>query len=260
MRRDELVWLHAVTRDVPADRFAGAVGVGGDAVRLVTVGGLTAVVGGVPAAEFGEDPLRRNLEDLAWLEVVARAHHRVVDAVARAGPVVPMRLATVYRDDDRVGEVLADRRDDLSAVLDRLAGRAEWGVKAYAVPGAAVAAVDREVRDDRPGLAYLRRRQAQLSSAELAQQAALRAAERVHDVLGRHAAAARRHPPQDRRLTGRAGWMVLNGAYLNGADHAGDFAVLVGTLAGRHPELHLEVTGPWPPYSFAGLDMAELGR
>jgi hypothetical protein len=47
--------------------------------------------------------------------------------------------------------------------------------------------------------------------------------------------------------------MILNAAYLVADDRDGDFAAAVDSLAAGHPALRLEITGPWPPYSFAGL-------
>ena len=60
---------------------------------MITVGGLTAIVGDVGDRDYGEAALRRHLEDLDWLARTARAHHAVLAAVAERGPVVPMRLA-----------------------------------------------------------------------------------------------------------------------------------------------------------------------
>lgn len=258
MAEDSALWLHAVTRGVPAMRLAGLVGVGGGQVRLVEAAGLAGVVADVPLDEFGQEPLTRNLENLAWLENVARAHHHVVATVARLGPVAPTRLATIYRDEARVAEVLIAQHTDFEEALDRVAGRTEWGVKAYAIPGAAVEPPSTaEGAAERPGLAYLRRRRAQLSSTELAQQAAVHSAEQVHDALGQYAEAARRHTPQDRRVTGEAGWMVLNGAYLAGSEAADEFAAMVRQLAEQHPAIRLELTGPWPPYSFAAVEAEE---
>src|SRR5262249_27137059 len=71
------------------------------------------------------------LEDLDWLEEKARAHHTVIDAVAQQQPLVPMRLATVYHSEAGVTELLTGRSRDFRALLDRIRGRREWGVKAY---------------------------------------------------------------------------------------------------------------------------------
>lgn len=252
------VWLHAVTRGADACPLDGLTGVGGCTVRTVEAGGLVAMVGSVDLAQFGEEPLRRNLEDPAWLETVARAHHSVVvAAVGRSGPVVPARLATVYHDDAGVRAMLEQRRADFEAVLDRVDGRTEWGVKMYAEP-AAVPASEPAGRSSpgtaRPGTAYLRRRRAQLSAEDQRWQLAGESAEEVHAALADYAEAARRHPPQDRRLSGRMEPMVLNGTYLVDTRRSGRFEEAVTVQADRHPLLHLELTGPWPPYSFAMVD------
>lgn len=260
MADDFGVWAHAVARGLGPEQLAGITGVGGNPVRTVESAGLVAVVSPVDLGEFGAEPLRRNLEDLAWLEVIARAHHDVVDAVTHLAPVAPIRLATVYRDDAGLAEVLAQRRDDFIAALDRVAGRTEWGVKAYAVPGAVAAAGSAAGGGEGgggPGAAYLRRRRAQLSAREEGQQAALNGADEVHTALARYAEAAQRHAPQDPRLSGEKGSMVLNGAYLVDGQRAGEFADAVNALADRHPAVRLRMTGPWPPYSFAAVDVAD---
>jgi hypothetical protein len=251
-----IAWLHGVARDVEPERLATISGLDGHPVRPVRAAGLTAVVSRVPMSAYGEEALRRNLEDLAWLERTARTHHRVVDALFRGGPVVPARLATVYHDDERVAAVLRERRAQFAATLDRLAGRTEWGVKGYVVPGAA-AARSEPTGAGGAGAAYLRRRRAQLLAREEGQQAAARDAALVHQALSARAQVARRHPPQDRRLSGAAAAMVLNGAYLVDSARAAEFTELVETLSARHPAIRLQLTGPWPPYSFAAGDPPE---
>jgi hypothetical protein len=243
-------WLHGVVRDVDAARLATIGGIDGHPVRLVRGAGLTAVVSSVPMAEYGEEALHRNLEDLSWLERTARAHHQVVEELFRAGPVVPARLATVYHDAERVATVLAERRDQFAGTLDRFAGRSEWGVKGYLVPGAAAGPPERAGAGG-AGAAYLRRRRAQLVATEEGQQAAARDAALVHETLSDRAVEGRRHPPQDRRLSGAPTAMVLNGAYLVESTRLPEFRDLVDALSTRHPAIRLQLTGPWPPYSFA---------
>ncbi|MDZ5441329.1 GvpL/GvpF family gas vesicle protein [Micromonospora sp. 4G57] len=251
------VWLHGVTADVDPATLSGITGMDAAPVRPVRAAGLTAVVSAAPLAEYGEAALRRNLEDLAWLERAARTHHTVVDALSRAGAVVPARLATVHRDDDRVARVLTERREEFSATLARLTGREEWGVKGYVVPGAPPRTAEAAGAGGGAGAAYLRRRRAQLTAREEGQRIAADAAVAVHTALAGYAVAARRHAPQDRRLSGAATAMVLNGAYLIDRNGLAGFSALVGALADRHPELRLELTGPWPPYSFVAEPSAE---
>lgn len=257
MVADPGVWLYAVASAIDERRLAGMVGVGGQPVRTVPGTDLVAVVESVDLAEFGEEPLRRKLNDLDALARLARAHHRIIDAAAHLTEVVPARLATVYRGDEGVAAMLDERREALCAALGRVAGRVELGVKAYATPAASREPAE-SAGGGSPGTAYLMRRREQLASAEQARRAAVEVADGVHLALSRMAEDARRHPPQDPRLSGEAAWMVLNGAYLVDRERVGEFADAVRVLADRHHAVRLELTGPWPPYSFAA-DEQERG-
>ncbi|MDA1360715.1 GvpL/GvpF family gas vesicle protein [Glycomyces luteolus] len=252
------VWLYAVSsRLVSEAGLAGTTGVDAERLRTVERDGLVAVVGSVDLDEFGEAPLRRKLDHLETLEAIARAHHAVVDAAARLAPVVPIRLATVYRGDDGIADLLAQRHDELTTALERISGRFEWGVKAYAAP-ASPAEPDAEATSDAgPGTAYLLRRRTQLETLDRARQTAVDSAEHVHARLSEIAVASRRHAPQDAQLTGTPEWMVLNGAYLVDVTRADEFAHAVDSLKAAQPTVRLELTGPWPPYSFTAGEPAE---
>ncbi|NUS92525.1 MAG: GvpL/GvpF family gas vesicle protein [Nocardia sp.] len=258
MTGDTGVWLYAVIAAADAaSGFAGLTGVAGEPVRVVAAEPLAALVGSVPLAVFGAQPLSRNLEDLDWLAATARAHDAVVSAAVRRAAAAPLRLATVFLDDARVRELLRDRPADLEAALVLVSGRTEWGVKVYGDRAALTAAVA-EARADATtpgaGAAYLARRRAQLSAQETVEADAARRAETIHTRLSRRAAAGRRQPTTDPALSGRSDWMVLNGTYLVDDDRADDFAATVDALSAEFPGIRLELTGPWPPYSFAGVD------
>ena len=256
------VWIYAIAERVAMTPLRQLTGVGGGPVRPVAAAGLTAVAENVALAEFGEDALRRNLEDLDWLEATARAHHHVIDAVARQGPLVPMRLATVYSGDESIAVMLAERSADFRSALARISGRTEWGVKAYAARQSGPDGVpERVTRPTGPGAgagaAYLRRRRDELTSQKNARCETLASAEIIHAELSRHAAGTRVHPSQAPQLTGSKAPMILNAAYLLEDERGEDFAAVVAALGDQHPGVRLELTGPWPPYSFAGTGERE---
>jgi hypothetical protein len=244
-------------------------GVGGGAVRAIAAAGLTAIVCPVDLAEFGAEPLRRNLEDIGWVEAVARTHHHVAVELSRLGPVVPARLATIYLSDQSVVGLLTRGRTGIDAALTRISGRIEWGVKAYVSsaprpapsPGGAQAEPgfggaehpQRRSAGNGPGAGadYLRRKRAALSARSEAASAAAECAEELHTALAAVAEAARRHPPQSRGLNPRAASMVLNGSYLVDTGQGDRFAETVAGLAGGYGAIEVELTGPWLPYSFA---------
>jgi hypothetical protein len=273
------VWIYAIAETVGPASLGEVSGVGGGPVRRVEAAGLMAIVQDVGLDTYGESALRRNLEDLAWLEAAARAHHRVIDAVGRLTPVVPMRLATVYSDDAGVRTVLAERGADFHQALRRIGTRREWGVKAYEVPksgtggapgGPAAGPATAGPATAGPaaagagtgtgagtGAAYLQRRRSELSAHQDARRAAWRSAQQVHGELSRLAAENRMHAPQAPQLTGTREPMILNAAYLLDDGRGDDFAAAVSALAEQYPGVRLELTGPWPPYSFAGPDEGE---
>ncbi|GAB2829339.1 GvpL/GvpF family gas vesicle protein [Actinocorallia aurea] len=248
-------YVYAVGRGLSSDAVDGVRGIGGEPVRLVEEGGLTAVVSPVGLAEFGEEPLRRNLESLAWLESTARAHHGVIDALGAT--VIPLGLATVYRSEERVHAALRERGGEFAGALDRVGGRTEWGVKVYADPPArAEPAAAPAGSGSRPGTSYLRRRQEERHSEREGRLAALRAAEEIDAALRDVSVDMRRHRAQDPGLSGEPGWMVLNAAYLVDDSDGARFRAAVAAEGARHPRLRVRITGPWAPYSFAVVEEA----
>jgi hypothetical protein len=131
---NQVVWVYAVAADLDPGRLSGLTGVGGEPVRAVAEGDLCAVVGSVDAAVFGEKSLASLLADQTNIEMIGRAHHQVVAGVASDGPVVPLRLATIYPDDLTVRVLLAERLTELAVMLESFRGTEEWGVKVHVEP------------------------------------------------------------------------------------------------------------------------------
>ncbi|MGW0994268.1 GvpL/GvpF family gas vesicle protein [Streptomyces sp. NPDC002523] len=237
----------------------GVEGVAGAPVRLVPEGSgdaLAVAVSSVPAQDFQESALRRHLEDLDWLETVARAHHTVIEALATRTTVLPLRLATVYLDDGRVEAMLREEADAFSHALRRLAGHLEWGVKIYVEPQPDTQVTDASVAAGAadglsPGRAYLRARRSQRHSRDESYRAARQAAERVEAIGRAMAAGHARHRVQQGELAAGAGENVVNDAYLLSREAAADFRTRVLDAVQDLPGVRIDVTGPWAPYSFA---------
>lgn len=253
-------YLYAVSRDLDPRALDGLTGLGGGHLDLVEHQGLVAVVSTVDLEEYGEEGLRRNLEDLAWLETAARGHDAVIHAVATAAPTAPLRLATICLDDAGVRLRLREWHSALVQVLDRVEGRSEWSVKVFTRPadpalaGADVGAGGPEPAPTGGGAAYLRRKKAEAQAREVGEEAAINAATEVHDGLSACAVASRRLQAQDPRLSGHEGTMVLNGAYLVDVSEEAEFARELDRLVETHPQVSIDRRGPWPPYSFAMLE------
>src|SRR6266702_2342590 len=215
-----VVWVYAITDGLAPDLLAGLTGVGGEQVRAVTEAGLTAVVGSVDERAFGERARAGLMSDLPSIERLGRAHHQVIACVAADGPVLPLRLATVYPDDQTVRTLLGRSSAEFAVILDSLRGTEEWGVKVYAGTEDA---------------------------------AAPPSAEMIDRALTGIAIASRHHAAQDPHLDGGGKCLVLNAAYLVLSDRAGEFTAVARALTRTHQGMGAGLTGPWPPYSFADI-------
>ncbi|MFE9702393.1 GvpL/GvpF family gas vesicle protein [Streptomyces sp. NPDC005930] len=254
-----LRYVYAVCRPFDAALQAQLTGVAGDPPRLLPHGDLVAVVSHVPESDFGEEALRSRLEDLDWLTATARAHQQVIDALTAVTTPLPLRLATVFRDDSGVRVMLQEREEAFRRTLGRLEGRVEWGVKVYAeaektgqAGSEGPAAPARPAAKPASGRDYLLQRRRQSRANEDMWSRAEEFATKLHATLSDRADDARLHAPQNPRLSGAAGRNVLNAAYLVGRDASEEFVEVVDRTKDDVPGMRVELTGPWAAYSFAG--------
>lgn len=158
--------------------------------------------------------------DPAMLPLVRR-HHGVIVELFEAASVLPFRFATMFTDDDAARQLLRDAYDEAVAALDALAGHREWGVRVRrpkAVPP-----------DGLSGTDYLALRRRERSGGD-----------QLHERLARHAGRS-----TIRRSTAEFG---LDAVYLVPLSGEDEFLAEADRIDGP-----VEITGPWPPYSFSEL-------
>lgn len=215
-------------------------------VRWVDGDGIAAVVCDVPTTIVGalQDPSPDGLDLLAS---AAHAHDRVLAELGMSGPVLPLRLGTVAASDDAVVALLAERRDELTAELERFAGVAEHAVivNLGTVPtGSPAPELARSGRD------YLEGQRDALRARDAGWQRREETAAAVHDRLRRCVLAADRVTPRH-RTDGPP--PALHGVYL--VDDPERFEREVAAVRADHPDAVVEVTGPWPPYHFTAVEL-----
>jgi hypothetical protein len=223
------------------------------APRLLPLeGDLWLVVTDAPLPEYAGDEIESRLSDLSWVSDRALAHEAVVEHCAAIGPVLPMKLFTLFHGDERAVEHLAGQREEIGKILDRIAGRVEWGVRILLREDEArrkAGAGDGE----RPasGTSFLLRKKAEKESARDLLARVRAEADRAYEELARRAVEARRRAPEAGEVGAR---LLLDGAFLVPAGEGEAFEAEVQLLAARLAEQSCEVTltGPWPPYNFLG--------
>lgn len=231
---------YAVTRD----HTLAPVGPAG--IRLITSRGLALVVADVelaPFAALATNPAHWATEPAEDdpLVMLARRHDVVVRAVFEHQPVLPLRFGTILRDEQAAVRLLAGHHDGARARLDRVDGHREWGVRARAAAPEEPAAQP----DGMSGTEYLAMRRDRLVATARTKRDAFTAAGALHEALTRHAAET---VPRNRK----SATPLLDAAYLVSADAEPAFHA----EAACHGDLAVEVTGPWPPYSFVRLELS----
>lgn len=230
----------------------------GSTVEAICDGQLAALVSRVPLAEYGDEQLRRHLEDLAWVERIARRHENVLEAALSETTIVPLRLCTLYRDTDGVRRLLREHRTAFRDGLSRVDGCVEWGVKVFAETRPEAAGVAAEATElGTGGTSYLRRRQNERALAEKASEVRARCVDVVHQRVAGLARASAVNPPQRPEVHGREMSMLLNSVHLIERERREELEQAVAGLQEEWASLGftIDLTGPWPPYNFvSGAD------
>jgi Gas vesicle synthesis protein GvpL/GvpF len=236
--------------------LASVAGVGASPPYAIERDGLIALASDVPLAEFDEERLRENLNDVEWLEQTARGHELVLEAARASATIVPLRLCTIYRGEDHVRVMLEREQAVFRDALRRLTGKTEWGVKLIAEPGALEQALSEDDSEDAgevsAGVAYMQSRGREAREREEIDALANSWAAEAHERLAKSAVEALLNPLQNPEVSGHVGEMLLNGVYLVEDAYMDGFTAEVETLIIDFDDrgVSVEMTGPWPPYNF----------
>ena len=201
----------------------------------------------VPLQTYGPEVLEPALQNLQWVADVAVAHEAVVEHFVRqrGATVIPMKLFTMFSTLDRALAEMRNKIDELEAVVTRIAGCEEWGVRIVRTAPRRPAA--RSASSS--GVAYLAaKKQARDDALEQARRAA-DAAEAVFEELeGLTRSAWRRESVPE----GATSPPILDAAFLVPVTQRARFRTAAKRLAARCAGAGAEMTltGPWPAYSF----------
>ena len=232
--------------------------------------GLTAVVSDLTLAEGGS--LAALLENGPDAEKLVLQHHRVLRALIARQSVLPFRFGALFDGDRGVTDALAGNRAALLDAMGRIAGAVEWGLKIYcarqrlgrwlADDSPALVALEAQIETAQEGKAFFLRRQHTRLVEEETERAIARCLEHTGQRLDGFVRAFASGKLQPAEVHGHEGAMVFNGACLVERGLHEAFFELVDDLRDAYAGFGFdhEVTGPWPPYSFADCQLGGDGH
>jgi len=197
-------------------------------------------------------------------------HHEVVDRLyAECRELLPLSFGAIFRSAESLRQRLESQAAELQATLTRLAGKEEWDVKLSRDQAAFQAGlgthsedlrtIEREMATLPPGRAYMLRKKRENVAAAEAKRIGGGVREDVHRTLSQLASEAQRDrlvaaPLADVRLE-------LRSAYLVEEANAIGLKLAAERLSNTYAPLgySLDLSGPWPPFSFTGSLRDTLG-
>ena len=240
-------------------------------VAALEVGSALAVFSHVSLNEFRGGVAGAESWDPARIVPLVCRHERVIEEVMRSGPVLPARFGTVFPSREALAKFLADKGEEVSRILDRLSDKEEWAVKGFVdldrakkwlVASDPVLAERARQMPESPGVRYFQEKRlaAEVEKALSLWRSAV--AEQFRQQLKDHSVDVCPLRLQPRDVSGRDAEMVFNLALLVCRDRVPSLHAFVGAAVAAWAEqgLALDLSGPWPPYSFCPPMEASQGE
>ena len=185
------------------------------------------------------DSLSERMQDLEWLSVAGVRHQRVVAELARHSTALPARFGTIFLTEKSLAEDIARRRAELEAALKKISGADEWGIKIFRVAQPAKTVVPGE-----SGSAYLERKAKAMQPRERTVAPDVKQFAESIEAIAREVAPGGSITQGQPALEWQASVLLPRGCKQK-------FDAAIQRFArDQQGKYRIEVTGPWPPYSF----------
>lgn len=174
-------------------------------------------------------------------------HAAVVSGVLPVTTPLPFRFGTLATEEE-LGSYLSARAEALRAKQALVRGCVEMGVKIIWDRNWAEDLALKVDRAEKPGTAFLTEKRREILGSEARAVEAKRLAGWLEERLG--------DAVRDKALkTDFTSKLLLTAAHLVSRDAVDEYRERLKNAQLERPELHFLASGPWPPYSFANIDL-----
>jgi hypothetical protein len=253
-----VLYVYAIARQ-PVKPAVDAVD-GSQNFGAVTRGGVSAIYTPVPHEEFSQEAIDRRAGNLEWIGSIGYRHQAVVAALMKQTEIIPLRAFTLFSSEESIAKYLDDTMASLTRKLDRIGGKQEWTLRiefdpqlwndALTTRVASLRDLVKQAGESAPGKAFLLRKklddERKRASREGEQMVVGEIQSAILDKLRSEIVAETREQregafPQINVLVNRDEEAVLHELHRDLNDRF------------RGEGVTLAISGPWPPYTFAGL-------
>jgi hypothetical protein len=229
-------------------------------IFIVQEGGVRALVSRVPAETYEPQALQQQMDEEAWAQSHVRRHEHIIEQLMAHAPLVPMQFGTVYPTEIALRDMLRDQQAIFQDTLDRLEGNQEWALtircdlealRRYVMEDSEkVQELLQDMRSKPRGVAQFIKKQMVVAIHDEVQDLQETCIDNSHEALSKFAEDVRVHTPD---VGDAESSPVHSASYLVRKPNEGDFMGEAERLRGIYGSqgFTYEVSGPWPPYSFA---------
>jgi len=259
---NELIYVYCLSNSSPElslyTEFNG--------LKCIESGGFFITYKNVSEDEFSEENLKRNITNIAWVEINAREHINVISKIMQNNTVIPFKFGTIYKSEEGLAKFIEDYTLSLNKNIININGKEEWTVKIYCNHDELknqieelskdVSDLEIQIRNSSPGRAYLlERKKSDLIEIEIDKFCKSYGAS-YYELFLKLSESTRINNLLPKNLTGRNDDMILNAAFLVSKDKVGEF-VNTSNILWKEQKItgfNVVLTGPWPPFSFIEIE------
>ena len=230
-------------------------------VRVCDFPAATAVTCELPLEEFRGPAADARLQDLAWVSPRALRHEKVVEALMSYSPVLPLPFGTLFSSLLSLRQFMEKNASAISHFLDQVADQEEWAVKGFVHQDKARQSVLRQgLATHAQRLAAVSPGQRYIEGQRLQKEATTNLSGWLKAICGtlaedlrQPASAFEKRGILDIGEAQDGSTPIFNWAFLLPKHAVERFQEQIQRAGERYaPEgLRFELSGPWPPYSFA---------
>jgi hypothetical protein len=252
-----VLYVYAVTRNAATPDTEGVDGT--TRFGTTAVDNVHAVFTPVSANEFSQDVIDRRAGDLEWLGSIGYRHQAVMADLMKKTAIVPLRAFTLFSSEEALRAYLNEQGELLSKTLDRLDGKQEWTLRIELEPTkwsealtgrvASLRDLQNEIGAASPGKAFLLRKKLDDERKRASHTAEDELVGEIEQAVMARLSCETVAESRQRR---EGAFPQIN--VLLERDEESVLQQLREELTARYePEgVTLALSGPWPPYTFAG--------
>ncbi len=207
----------------------------------------------------------KNLANIEWLTPRLIKHQQVLEQIAARGDVCPLSFGVLFSSFAALRAELDSSLNQLQSFFSRAAGHHEWGLSLHCIPQQAREHLEHQRQQaqqaaERPaGANYLLARRANLLHKQRWQDWLAKMTNEVRASIHDYASEWVEKRPVNLEQAADQRQRIASFSLLSNTEQANALARFVQTWNQQADATHgmqLELTGPWPAYSFAhGLEM-----